>query len=92
MNELLYYDLKDASGVAPGLATQVSREIGRRIVGGHYREDELIEDETKLSDRFGVSKSVVREAVKLLVGKGPAGSAPGQRYTSTPPCKLGPFG
>ncbi|WP_299483736.1 FadR/GntR family transcriptional regulator [uncultured Roseibium sp.] len=70
MNELLYYDLKDASGVAPGLATQVSREIGRRIVGGHYREDELIEDETKLASRFGVSKSVVREAVKLLVGKG----------------------
>lgn len=70
MNELLYYDLKDASGIAPGLATQVSRELGRRIVGGHYREDELIEDETKLSSRFGVSKSVIREAVKLLVGKG----------------------
>nr|WP_319385107.1 FadR/GntR family transcriptional regulator [uncultured Roseibium sp.] len=70
MNELLYYDLKDASGITPGLATQVSRELGRRIVGGHYREDELIEDETKLSSRFGVSKSVIREAVKLLVGKG----------------------
>lgn len=70
MNELLYYDLKDASGVAPGLATQVSRELGRRIVGGHYQEDALIEDENKLCDRFGVSKSVVREAVKLLVGKG----------------------
>ncbi|AGI67574.1 GntR family transcriptional regulator [Octadecabacter antarcticus 307] len=70
MNELLYYDLKDASGVAPGLATQVSRELGRRIVGGHYKEDALIEDENKLCDRFGVSKSVVREAVKLLVGKG----------------------
>lgn len=70
MNELLYYDLKDASGITPGLATQVSRELGRRIVGGHYREDELIEDETKLASRFGVSKSVIREAVKLLVGKG----------------------
>lgn len=70
MNELLYYDLKDASGVAPGLAMQVSRELGRRIVGGHYREDELVEDETKLATRFGVSKSVIREAVKMLVGKG----------------------
>lgn len=70
MNELLYYDLKDAHGVAPGLATQVSRELGRRIVGGHYREDDLVEDESKLAARFGVSKSVIREAVKMLVGKG----------------------
>lgn len=70
MNELLYYDLKDANGVAPGLAMQVSREVGRRIVGGHYREDALIEDEGRLSERYGVSKSVIREAVKLLVAKG----------------------
>jgi GntR family galactonate operon transcriptional repressor len=70
MNELLYYDLKDANGVAPGLAMQISRELGRRIVAGHYKEDALIEDEGKLSQRFGVSKSVIREGVKLLVSKG----------------------
>lgn len=70
MNEMLYYDLKDASGVAPGLAMQVSRELGRRIVAGHYKENTLIEDEGKLSQRFGVSKSVIREGVKLLVSKG----------------------
>ncbi len=70
MNELLYYDLKEGNGVAPSLAIQVCRELGRRIVGGHIREHELIEDENRLASRFGVSKSVVREAVKLLVGKG----------------------
>lgn len=70
MNELLYYDLKDSSGVSPSLSTQVCRELGRRIVGGHLREDALIGDESKLADRFGVSKPVIREAVKLLVGKG----------------------
>lgn len=70
MSELLYYDLKDAAGVAPGLATQVCRELGRRIVAGHFPEGELIDDENRLCERFGVSKSVVREAVKLLVGKG----------------------
>lgn len=70
MSELLYYDLKDASGVPLGLATHVCRELGRRIVGGVYREGELIDDETKLSDRFSVSKSVIREAVKLLAAKG----------------------
>ena len=70
MSELLYYDLKDSAGVVPSLATQVCREIGRRIVAGHLREGELIDDENRLCERFGVSKSVIREAVKLLVGKG----------------------
>jgi DNA-binding FadR family transcriptional regulator len=70
MSELLYYDLKDVAGVAPSLATQVCRELGRRIVGGVVREGALIDDENRLCERFGVSKSVVREAVKLLVAKG----------------------
>ncbi|WP_298812857.1 FadR/GntR family transcriptional regulator [uncultured Roseibium sp.] len=70
MSELLYYDLKDTAGVVPSLSTQVCRELGRRIVGGVVREGDLIDDENKLCERFGVSKSVVREAVKLLVAKG----------------------
>ncbi len=67
---MLFYDLKDSAGLVPSLATQVCRELGRRIVAGHLRESELIDDETKLCTKFGVSKSVVREAVKMLVGKG----------------------
>lgn len=70
MSELLFYDLKNAQGVALGLATQVSRELGRRIVAGTIAEGQLIDDETTLAARFGVSKSVVREAAKLLVAKG----------------------
>lgn len=70
MSEILYYDLKEAKMVAPGLATQISRELGRRIVSGGYAEGDFIEDETTLASRFGVSKSVIREGIKLLVGKG----------------------
>ena len=70
MSELLFYDLKDVKGVTPGLATQVSRELGRRIVAGNVAEGGLIDDEAKLALRFGVSKSVVREAIKLLLAKG----------------------
>ena len=70
MSELLYYDLKNSMGIVPGLAEQVCRELGRRIVAGRFTEGVLIDDENKLCERFGVSKSVVREAVKLLVGKG----------------------
>lgn len=70
MSELLFYDLKASKGVAPGLAIQVSRELGRRIVAGTVAEGDLIDDETRLALRFGVSKSVVREAIKLLAAKG----------------------
>ena len=70
MSEPLYYDLKNTAVVAPGLARQVCRELGRRIVAGHFPEGEPIDDENKLCTKFGVSKSVVREAIKLLVGKG----------------------
>ena len=70
MTEILYYDLKEAKMLAPGLATQISRELGRRIVSGGYAEGDLIEDETTLAGRFGVSKSAIREGIKLLVGKG----------------------
>ncbi len=70
MTELLYYDLKDAAGMTPSLAMQVSRELGRRIVAGLIAEGDLIDDETRLAERFAVSKSVIREAVKMLVGKG----------------------
>ena len=70
MSELLFYDLKDSAGLAPSLAMQVCRELGRRIVAGHLPESQLIDDENRLCERFGVSKSVVREAIKMLVGKG----------------------
>lgn len=72
MNEILYYDLMKTSGSAANLnlASHVSREMGRRIVGGYIAEGSLIEDENSLATRFGVSKTVIREAVKSLAYKG----------------------
>lgn len=70
MMEMLYYDLKEASGLAPSLATQIAREIGRRIVAGSYDVGDLLEDEGALASRYQVSRSVVRDAAKILVGKG----------------------
>lgn len=70
MTEMLYYDLKESSGLSPSLATQIAREIGRRVVAGNYAVGELLEDETALAARFQVSRSVIRDAVKILVGKG----------------------
>ena len=50
-----YYDLKNVSGLTPGLATQVCREIGRRIVAGLFPEGQFIDDEIKLCKRYNVA-------------------------------------
>jgi DNA-binding FadR family transcriptional regulator len=70
MSELLYYDLKETEGLAPSLSSQVARELGRRIVTGSYAPGDFLEDEAALAARYQVSRSVVRDAVKILVGKG----------------------
>lgn len=70
MNEMIYYDLKQVSGLAPSLSTQVAREIGKRIVSAAYAPGDLVEGEATLALRYQVSRSVIRDAVKVLVGKG----------------------
>lgn len=70
MHELMYYDLKDKSGLTLSLSSQVAGEIGRHIVTGRYTPGSMVEDEGALSERFQVSRTVVRDAVKILVGKG----------------------
>ncbi len=70
MTGITYYDLKQAPGPTPSLATHMARDLGQRIVAGGYRQGELVEDEGALALKFEVSRSVVRDAVKILVGKG----------------------
>lgn len=70
MSELVYYDLKRAATMTPSLPTQVARELGRRIVAGTIETGTLIDDEATLTERYQVSRVVVRDAVKILVGKG----------------------
>jgi len=70
MNETKFYDLKANSGLTMSLCSQVASELGRRIVTGRYAPGSLVDDENTLSERFQVSRTVVRDAVKILVGKG----------------------
>ncbi len=67
---MIFYDLKENAGLAPSLSTQVARELGRRVVSGTYAPGDLVEDEGALAERYQVSRSVIRDAVKILVGKG----------------------
>jgi DNA-binding FadR family transcriptional regulator len=70
MSEFLFYDLKDKPSLTRSLATQIVQELGRRIVAGAYGQGDLLEDEGTLATRYQVSRSVIRDAVKILVGKG----------------------
>lgn len=56
--------------MTPSLSTQVARELGRRIVAGNFKPDSLLDDEASLAERYQVSRLVIRDAVKILVGKG----------------------
>jgi len=54
----------------PSLNHSVAAEIGAEIVSGRLPVGALIPSEPELVARFGVSRTVVREAVKLLCSKG----------------------
>jgi GntR family galactonate operon transcriptional repressor len=45
-------------------------DLGRRIVGGEYPQGVTLPNEPELVAQFGISRTVVREAMKCLAGKG----------------------
>lgn len=59
-----------ATIIRAGGAARIAEEIGAAIVAGIYRPDELVPGEIELCRRYGASRSVVREALKLLSAKG----------------------
>lgn len=59
------------------LSHRMVHELGKAIVCGEYNTDGL-PTEAELCDKFGVSRSAVREAVKMLSAKGLIASKPRQ--------------
>ena len=49
---------------------QVARAIGIEIVNGVYEAGDKLPGEAKILDRFGISRTVLREAFKILSAKG----------------------
>lgn len=60
------------------LTHQVMHELGQTIVVGDYGPDNPFPIEAELCRRLGVSRSILREAVKMLTAKGMLGSRPRQ--------------
>ena len=60
----------NAPEVAGNLVQQVTQSIGRAIVQGTFAKANTMITEAELSDRFKISRTVIREAVKMLAAKG----------------------
>ncbi|MBB4052458.1 DNA-binding FadR family transcriptional regulator [Devosia subaequoris] len=60
------------SGRSPArnLHSDVLWELGLAIVSGQFAEGEILPPDSDLLDRFGVSRTVLREALKTLAAKG----------------------
>lgn len=54
----------------PGLAEKVSRALLEEITGGSYEVGDWLPSEQTLADRFGVSRTVLREAISKLKSDG----------------------
>jgi DNA-binding FadR family transcriptional regulator len=67
-----------ASGKAKriGLAEQVAGALGVRIVAGHFDRHPTLPTEADIQAEFGVSRTAVREALRLLSAKGLTESRP----------------
>ncbi|EJX4517096.1 FadR family transcriptional regulator [Salmonella enterica] len=52
------------------MADQLVEDIGRQIIEGRLPPGELLPNETQLLEHYGVSRTVLREALQILISKG----------------------
>jgi GntR family transcriptional repressor for pyruvate dehydrogenase complex len=62
----------------PTLSDKVAASITEAIVSGRLKPDERLQSERELGERFGVSRTVIREAVRSLVAHGLVESVSGR--------------
>jgi len=60
------------------LSQQVANALGKNIVAGEILPGDAVPTEAQLSEQYGVSRTAVREAVKILTSKGLIKSKPRQ--------------
>jgi DNA-binding FadR family transcriptional regulator len=60
----------EAPGKALRLHGSIARKLGIAIVSGEYKPGDLLDGEILSSERFAVSRTAYREAVRILAAKG----------------------
>lgn len=64
-------DLDRSAGYSMrGLQGRVIDGVGRQIIGGEYAPGNLLPREAELTEQFGVSRTSVREGMRVLAAKG----------------------
>ena len=64
------------AGSKRSLHVQVAREVARKILSGELAQNEIIPSEMTLCQQFNISRTALREAIKLLTSKGLLESKP----------------
>jgi GntR family transcriptional repressor for pyruvate dehydrogenase complex len=80
-------DLFQAIERGTTLANRVTRQMEYLIVEGHLKPGDRLPAERELAQQFGVSRTVVREAVRALVAKGLLAVRPGSGTVVSSPTK-----
>ncbi|SFT08261.1 transcriptional regulator, GntR family [Sulfitobacter marinus] len=62
--------LDAGSSLPTGVAKEAVEKLGRAIVNGDYPEGEPMPMESDLADALGFSRNTIRDAIKVLSGKG----------------------
>jgi DNA-binding FadR family transcriptional regulator len=76
--ELVIRNIQMPNQIRGNLTQGVLEKLGVAIVRGNYGPHEKFLNESELSEQFGVSRSVLREAVKMLTAKGLLSARPRQ--------------
>jgi GntR family transcriptional regulator, galactonate operon transcriptional repressor len=66
----LAFPIDLGSSLPTGAAKQAVSVLGRRIANGLYQPGEIMPTEPELAESLGVSRATVRDAIKVLSGKG----------------------
>lgn len=73
------------------LTQQLTYALGKAIVQGKYQVDAVFPTEADLSTKYNISRSVTREAVKMLTAKGLICSRPRKGIRVQPPVQWNMF-
>lgn len=65
-------------GRGRNLTQNIMSDLGQSIVKGEYDNNKAFPTEAELCEQFNVSRSIIREAVKMLTSKGMLSSRPRQ--------------
>lgn len=61
---------KSMARTRKSLHEKIASDIGRRILLGEFREGDILPTEAVLTEKYGVSRTAVREAFRILAAKG----------------------